>query len=340
MSRLTRTSVPTTCSSVEPPPMSTTSVPGSTAPIPRSVRAASSSPRQQASREPVAPLDLAEEGLAVLRVADGARRDAERPLRAELLELATVLGEDIAHARDRERQQPAARVDALTEPRDRQPPNDLLERFRSCRRRADASNSCRDRRRRPSLARHDGGDASHRRATSASRGRQDVQSCAGGAKAYQRRFQVSAALRREPRGGARSRRRRRDPVEAAGHAAEPLDAAEGFEAFQRCIDRSRNRQDERDNESEPENRHWHKATQRCLNELVSRVRMFLARRDGVAQLAVVLGAFGPTSWHGLRWSRTGLGRSRTRRRIVYARAGARVRVGAVATAGVPRACRT
>ena len=83
---------------------------------------------QQARREAVAPLDLAEERLAVLGVADGARRDAERPLGAELLELAAVLGEDVAHAGDRERQQPAALVDPLAEPRDRQPADDLLER--------------------------------------------------------------------------------------------------------------------------------------------------------------------------------------------------------------------
>ena len=83
---------------------------------------------QQARREAVAPLDLAEEGLAVLGVADGARRDAERPLGAELLELAAVVGEDVADARDRQRQQPAALVDALAEPRDLEPANDLLER--------------------------------------------------------------------------------------------------------------------------------------------------------------------------------------------------------------------
>ena len=60
---------------------------------------------QQARREAVAPLDLAEERLAVLGVADGARRDAERPLGSERFELAAVVGEDVADARDRERQE-------------------------------------------------------------------------------------------------------------------------------------------------------------------------------------------------------------------------------------------
>ena len=44
------------------------------------------------------------------------------------LELTAVVGEDVAHACDRERQQPAALVDAFAEPRDRQPADDLLER--------------------------------------------------------------------------------------------------------------------------------------------------------------------------------------------------------------------
>ena len=38
---------------------------------------------EQAGREAVRPLDLAEERLAVLGVAHGARRDGERPLGAE-----------------------------------------------------------------------------------------------------------------------------------------------------------------------------------------------------------------------------------------------------------------
>ena len=79
-------------SSVEPPPMSTTSV--------ALVGLADAAQRElglfvsgeEARREPVAPLDLAEERLAVLRVADGARRDEQRALGAEGLQLAAVLG--------------------------------------------------------------------------------------------------------------------------------------------------------------------------------------------------------------------------------------------------------
>ena len=77
---------PPSTSSVEPPPTSTTSVPASIARpavTPRNVSSASSSPDEQPGREAVAPLDLAEEGLAVLGIAHGARRDGERPLGAE-----------------------------------------------------------------------------------------------------------------------------------------------------------------------------------------------------------------------------------------------------------------
>ena len=103
-------------SSVEPPPMSTTSVVASRAsPTPRNVSPASSSPREQPRREAVAPLDLAEERLAVLRVADGARRDEQRPLGAERLGVAAVVGEHVSHARDRDGEEAAARVDALAE---------------------------------------------------------------------------------------------------------------------------------------------------------------------------------------------------------------------------------
>ena len=74
--------------------------------------------REQLRREAVAPLDLAEERLAVLRVAHGARRDEQRPLGAERLGGAAVVGERVAHARDRDGEEAAARVDALAEPRD------------------------------------------------------------------------------------------------------------------------------------------------------------------------------------------------------------------------------
>ena len=74
--------------------------------------------RQHARREAVAPLDLAEERLAVLGLAHGARRDRERPLGPERLEDPPVVRERVAHARDRSGEEPAARVDALAEPRD------------------------------------------------------------------------------------------------------------------------------------------------------------------------------------------------------------------------------
>ena len=117
-------------SSVEPPPTSSTSVPSSSGrPVatPRSVSSASSSPRDEPRGEAVAPLDLAEEGLAVLGVADGARPDREHALGAEPLELAAVVGEHVPHPRDRQRQQLAALVDALAEPRDLALPRDLLD---------------------------------------------------------------------------------------------------------------------------------------------------------------------------------------------------------------------
>src|SRR5207244_5198668 len=71
--------------------------------------------REQLRDEPVAPLDLAEERLAVLRVADGARRDEQRPLGAERLGGAAVVGEDVADAGDREGEEAASRFDALAE---------------------------------------------------------------------------------------------------------------------------------------------------------------------------------------------------------------------------------
>ena len=83
---------------------------------------------QQPGREAVAPFDLAEEGLAVLRVADGARRDAERALGAERLELAPVVGEHVADTCDRNGEETTALVDALAEAGDREPADDLVER--------------------------------------------------------------------------------------------------------------------------------------------------------------------------------------------------------------------
>ena len=63
--------------------------------------------------EGVAPLDLAEERLAVLGVADGTRRKRERALRAGFLRRAPVLGQDVADARDGLREQDAPLVHAL-----------------------------------------------------------------------------------------------------------------------------------------------------------------------------------------------------------------------------------
>src|SRR6266576_3814984 len=58
--------------------------------------------REQPCREPVAPLDLAEERLPVLRVADGARRNEQRPLGAERLGGAAVVGEGVTDTGDRD----------------------------------------------------------------------------------------------------------------------------------------------------------------------------------------------------------------------------------------------
>ena len=75
---------------------------------------------EQTRREAVAPLDLAEERLAVLRVADGARRDRERARCAVLLELPPVPGEAVADARDRDGEKATPLVHSLAEPGDRQ----------------------------------------------------------------------------------------------------------------------------------------------------------------------------------------------------------------------------
>src|SRR5512133_3458658 len=64
--------------------------------------------RQQPRLEAVAPLDLAQERLAVLGVADGARRDRERPFGAELLRLAPEVGQDVADAGDRRGEEASA----------------------------------------------------------------------------------------------------------------------------------------------------------------------------------------------------------------------------------------
>ncbi len=82
---------------------------------------------EQARDESVAPLDLAQEGLAVLGVAHCARRDGERPLRAERLELAPVLAEHVADARDRQGQKAPPSIDSLSEPGDPLAAHDLVD---------------------------------------------------------------------------------------------------------------------------------------------------------------------------------------------------------------------
>src|SRR5439155_818530 len=72
----------------------------------------------ESRREAVAPFDLAEERLAVLRIADGTRRDGERALGSERFDRPPVVGEHVANARDRNGEEAAARVDALAEPGD------------------------------------------------------------------------------------------------------------------------------------------------------------------------------------------------------------------------------
>ena len=82
---------------------------------------------EQAGREAVAPLDLAEERLAVLGVADRARAHGEGALGAERLDPAPVVGEAVAHARDREGEEPASAVDVLAELREDQVALDFLD---------------------------------------------------------------------------------------------------------------------------------------------------------------------------------------------------------------------
>ena len=82
---------------------------------------------EQPRGEAVAPLDLAEERLAVLGVAHGTRRDGERALGAEALQLAAEVGEAVAHARDGEGEEAAPSVDTLAEPGDLEPPRYFVD---------------------------------------------------------------------------------------------------------------------------------------------------------------------------------------------------------------------
>ena len=81
---------------------------------------------EQPSREPVAPLDLAEKGLAVVGVTHRARCERQDALGAEPLELAAVVAEHVSHARERDRQELSALVDAFAEPRNHLLAGDLV----------------------------------------------------------------------------------------------------------------------------------------------------------------------------------------------------------------------
>ena len=98
---------------------------------------------QQLRHEAVAPLDLAQERLAVLGVAHGARRDQQRAFGAEALGVAPVLRQRVPHARDRHREQAPPLVDSFAEAGDLQRARDLgRPARRRRRRRAVESSSC------------------------------------------------------------------------------------------------------------------------------------------------------------------------------------------------------
>src|SRR5207244_12549440 len=68
---------------------------------------------EQPGCKAVAPFDLPEESFPVVCVAHRAGRDCERVLRTERFERAPEIGEDIADAGDRDRQQASPLVHAL-----------------------------------------------------------------------------------------------------------------------------------------------------------------------------------------------------------------------------------
>ena len=72
---------------------------------------------------------------------------------------------------------------------------------------------------------------------------------------------------------------------------EPLGAAEGFAPLERCIDRRGDHGYDRNGQRKPEKGHCDDASNGVSMRPVPRVREFLARRDAVAQIAVVIGAF-------------------------------------------------
>jgi hypothetical protein len=71
--------------------------------------------REEPRREAVAPLDLAEERLAVLGVPHSTRRERQGSLGAEPLDDAAVVGEDVPDAGNRRRKEEPARVHAFAE---------------------------------------------------------------------------------------------------------------------------------------------------------------------------------------------------------------------------------
>ena len=83
--------------------------------------------REQPGREAVAPLDLAQEGFAVLGVADGARRNGQRSLGAEALQLTAEVSEAVANAGDREGEKAPPLVDVLAQSRDLEPSRNLVD---------------------------------------------------------------------------------------------------------------------------------------------------------------------------------------------------------------------
>ena len=78
-------------------------------------------------REPVAPLDLAQERLPVVGIAHGARPDREHALGAELLRLSSVVDEHVPDARHGGGEEDPAPIDRLAHPGDRLATDDLLD---------------------------------------------------------------------------------------------------------------------------------------------------------------------------------------------------------------------
>src|SRR5262249_37650764 len=72
--------------------------------------------REKTRREAVAPLDLAEERLSIVGIADRTRRDRKRAFRAGLFDRPAKVREHVPHSRNRERQEFPASVDPFAEP--------------------------------------------------------------------------------------------------------------------------------------------------------------------------------------------------------------------------------